>query len=78
MKEAERKAEAAPKAKGCHLNFITEGETKTPLCPSKLPPERENVKKIQDYTVRALGLAGLLCPSFTVMHKNNQSAVKFL
>lgn len=74
-KKQRGKAEAAPKAKGCHLNFITEGETKTPLCPSKLPFERENLKKMQDYTVRALGLAGLLCPSFTVMHKNNQSEV---
>lgn len=53
------KAEAAPKAKGCHLNFIIEGETKTPLCPSKLLSETQNLKKIQTYVVWALGPVGL-------------------
>lgn len=71
-KKRRGKAEAAPKAKGCHLNFITEVETKTPLCPSKLPSERENLKKIQGYTAWTLHLS-----SITAMHKNKQSAMKF-
>lgn len=75
MKEVRGKAEAAPKAKGCHLNFITEGDTKTPLCPSKLPPEKEKLKKMHQYTVCALWLVGL-CISHHLQQCTRTTKVK--